>query len=147
MGKNKSYLNIFIAGVVLSFQAQALTLRTLKIGNTKLSVEIAETESEREKGLMFRRELKDGKGMLFIFEREQPLRFWMKNTFIPLSIGYFNKDKELLEIHDMTPVTSEAQATIPEYPSKHSVQYALEVPKGWFIKNKVELHQKFQLAD
>ena len=81
--------------------------------------------------------------MLFIFPDEQPRSFWMKNTFVPLSIGYFNAKKELIDMIDMEPAQSEMQNQFPTYASKGPAQYALEVPKGWFLKNKIKIGQKF----
>lgn len=100
-----------------------------------LLVEIAETEEQQARGLMFREKLKTDEGMLFIFKNEEPRSFWMKNTIINLSIGYFNKDKKLIDIQEMKAVTSVLQQDIPTYPSQGPAQYALEMPEGWFKKN------------
>jgi uncharacterized membrane protein (UPF0127 family) len=95
-------------------------------GGISVSAEIARTESERSKGLMFRRELADGKGMLFVFERDQILSFWMKNTLIPLSIAYIAWNGRIIEILDMEP------GDLRSVTSSRSARYALEVPQGWF---------------
>ena len=76
----------------------------IKIARKILNVELAETSEQITRGLMCRQSLKTG--MLFVFKKPQRLSFWMKNTFIPLSIGFFNKDKRLVNIEDMTPVRS-----------------------------------------
>jgi uncharacterized membrane protein (UPF0127 family) len=75
---------------------------------------------------MNRKTLAEGRGMLFIFDRDQSLSFWMKNTLIPLSIAFISKDGRILEIRDMRP--------LDETPvrSSRSARYALEVPQGWF---------------
>jgi uncharacterized membrane protein (UPF0127 family) len=91
-----------------------------------LWAELARTGEEREKGLMFRESLADGEGMLFIFERDQMLSFWMKNTLIPLSVAYIAYDGRIIEIHDMRPGDLS-----PVYSSR-SARYALEAPQGWF---------------
>jgi uncharacterized membrane protein (UPF0127 family) len=88
--------------------------------------ELARTDIERERGLMFRRSLDSGDGMLFVFERDQILSFWMKNTLIPLSIAYIAHDGKIVDIFDMEP-----QNTSP-IRSSLSVRYALEVPQHWF---------------
>ena len=97
-----------------------------KGGSTPLRVEIARTDAQRQQGLMHRKELKDGEGMLFIFERDQVLSFWMKNTLIPLSIAYISSDGRILEIYDMEP------GNLASVSSSRSARYALEVPQGWF---------------
>jgi len=97
----------------------------------KITVEIARTDEERAKGLMFRESLPDGQGMLFIFDRDQQLSFWMKNTLIPLSIAFIASNGHIVEIKDMKPrdLTS-VNSSIP-------VRYALEVPQGWFQRVNV----------
>jgi uncharacterized membrane protein (UPF0127 family) len=117
----------------------------LQIGNQTLIVEIADSPEKASQGLMRRKELKEGNGMLFIFPDEEIRSFWMKNTYIPLSIGYFNKKNELIDIQDMKPAESEMQTQFETYPSKGPAQFALEVPQGWFAKHKIVLKQKFKL--
>lgn len=119
--------------------------KKLKIGSETLSVEIADTQEKSAQGLMFRKELPEGTGMLFIFPDEKPRGFWMKNTFIPLSIGFFNAKKELIDIQDMAPAASSVQVSFPTYESKGPAQYALEVPKGWFAKHRIRLKQRFSI--
>lgn len=111
----------------------------IQVGKTTLEVEIANDEPKRNHGLMFRHELADGKGMLFIFDDERPRAFWMKNTFIPLSIGFFNQKSALVDIQDMDAVKSEMQTDIPQYQSRKSARFALEVPRGWFQRAKIKL--------
>jgi uncharacterized membrane protein (UPF0127 family) len=81
-------------------------LQTLEIvaksGVHVFSVEIADTEPEREKGLMFRKELPEGQGMLFDFHREQEVGFWMKNTYIPLDMIFIQGDGRILRIAENT---------------------------------------------
>ena len=93
-----------------------------------VKVEIAETNEKRAQGLMNRKELADGYGMLFIYERDEVLSFWMKNTYIPLSIAFITYEGRIIEIKDMYPHI-EISVT-----SSRSVRYALEVPQGWFSK-------------
>ena len=91
-----------------------------------LTVELARTSEERSRGLMGRKSLDDGKGMLFVFERDQILSFWMKDTLIPLSIAFIASDGRITEIRDMRP------RDLSAIQSGRSVRYALEVPQGWF---------------
>ena len=118
---------------------------TLKIAGQNLRVEIAESHAQHERGLMFRESLPEGEGMLFIFEDEAPRSFWMKNTFVELSIGYFNKDRVLIDVQDMKAVRS-VMETPRTYPSRGAAKYALEVPQGWFKKTKVGLGARFELS-
>ena len=79
------------------------TLARIRINNAELKVELAETHEKREQGLMNRAILPEDSGMLFIFENPQILSFWMKNTTIPLSIGFFDENRCLINIEDMNP--------------------------------------------
>ena len=116
----------------------------IKINKKIIEIELANTNRLRENGLMNRKKLGRDAGMLFVFESERPLQFWMKNTFIPLSIGFFDKNRKLLQINTMKPVTSVIQREIPTYKSRKPALYALEMTKGWFKRNKIKLGDKFE---
>ncbi|MCK5044376.1 DUF192 domain-containing protein [Candidatus Parcubacteria bacterium] len=92
------------------------------------SVELAETSAERSKGLMFREQLDEDKGMLFVFPAEQEASFWMKNTLIPLDIIWFNENKEVLFIKkDAQPCGTDKCLSIN---SGVEAQYILELNAG-----------------
>jgi uncharacterized membrane protein (UPF0127 family) len=93
-----------------------------------IKAEIARTQEERGKGLMYRKKLPDGKGMLFIFDKDAVQSFWMKNTYIPLSIAFIVYDGRIIEIKDMQP------GSLNSVISSRSVRYALETPQGWFSR-------------
>ena len=137
-------ISTFVTALLLLFsQAKAETKmlfkRTkIKIENNYLKVELAENPEQQERGLMYRTELKDGFGMLFVFEDEAPRAFWMKNTFVPLTIGYFDSHKKLINTMDMKAAMSTAQTEFPNYQSAGPAKYALEVPLGWFQKKKIK---------
>jgi uncharacterized membrane protein (UPF0127 family) len=90
--------------------------------------EIARTGEQRSQGLMGRKSLADGEGMLFVFEADQILSFWMKDTLIPLSIAFIAHDGRILEIRDME------ERSLRPVQSSRSARYALEVPQGWFSR-------------
>jgi uncharacterized membrane protein (UPF0127 family) len=123
------FLLPFFAGCenrIKKLSTQELTI--IKSDNSAITVsaEIAKTDEERAQGFMYRKEVPAGEGMLFVFDRDQIMNFWMKNTNVPLSIAYISSDGIILEIHDMKP-HSESPVT-----SSRSARYALEVPQGWF---------------
>ena len=123
----------------IEFKKSEITLfssATSKFGK-KITVELAETEDQHERGLMNRKSLGKNNGMLFIFSDEAIRSFWMKNTLIDLSIGYFSKDKKLIDVQEMKAVTSILQRDIPAYSSSGPAQYALEMPPNWFAQNKL----------
>lgn len=109
-------------------EGKFVTLNT-KNGEVTLTVEVADTEKEREDGLMYRETLARDTGMWFAFEEEAPRVFWMKNTLIPLDVIFFNAKKEVVDyVPNMEPCKV---AQCPRYPSSVSSMYALEVPAGY----------------
>ena len=96
-----------------------------------IRAELARTQKEQMKGYMERTRIPEGTGMLFIFERDQILSFWMKNTPTALSIAYIDSRGTIREIYDMTPLS------LASVTSNMSLRYALEVPQGWFQKNNI----------
>ena len=121
----------------LSFQK-----KTIRVGAVSLLAEIADTPEKSAHGLMFRTTLPEGQGMLFIFKDEAPRSFWMKNTFVPLNIGFFDGQGKLIDLQEMQPVRSELEANPPSYQSAGPAKYALEVPTGWFHRHKIKLGAK-----
>ena len=101
-------------------------------GSVTVKAEIADSDEERSQGLMYRKKLRDGEGMLFIFERDQQISFWMKNTLIPLSIAFIASDGRITEIRDMQPRNE------TPVQSSRSVRYALEAPQGWFSRAEIK---------
>lgn len=93
-----------------------------------LVVELALTDTQRARGLMFRQVLPKERGMLFIYESEKPLSFWMKNTLIPLDIVYFNGSGAYVSSSTMEPCLDDP---CPGYPSGAPSKYALEVVAGF----------------
>lgn len=120
--------------------------RSLYVGDKKIDVEIADSDDKRAHGLMFVENLPADQGMLFVFDQEETRSFWMKNTLIPLSIAYLNKDMVILEILDMQPAPLGA-ARPKSYPSRKKSMYALEMNIGWFEKNKIWPGARVRFAD
>ena len=105
---------------------RTLTIEKASGGSVPVEAEIARTGEQRSTGLMFRTALEDGKGMFFVFDRDETLSFWMKDTLIPLSIAYISYEGIIIDIRDMHP------RDLSSVHSSRSVRYALEVPQGWF---------------
>jgi uncharacterized membrane protein (UPF0127 family) len=130
-------LALLLAAAACAATPQKLRTVTLPIERagavvTEIVAEVAVTNEERAQGLMHRERLPDGEGMLFVFDRDQQLSFWMKDTTIPLSIAFIASDGQITEIRDMYPLD---QSTVR---SSRSVRYALEVPQGWFGRAGVQ---------
>ncbi len=91
-----------------------------------ITVEVASSTNERAHGLMYRKEMPDTVGMLFLFDQPEPQSFWMKNTYISLDIIYINSDKEIVSIQKYTQPLSELPL-----PSRAPAQYVVEVNGGF----------------
>lgn len=101
----------------------------VELKGERFAVEIADDDQERAQGLMFREQLGDGRGMLFIHEREEPRSYWMKNTRIPLDILYFDKERRLVAQQREVPPCPDGTAC-PSYPSRAPARYVLELDAG-----------------
>jgi uncharacterized membrane protein (UPF0127 family) len=111
-----------------------------------MTVEIAETTETRSYGLMNRKSLPDQAGMLFVFEEDAKWGFWMKNTLIPLSIGFIDKTWRLLEVVDMAVPADPQAGPWPIYEPSAAYRYALEVNQGFFKKNGFAPGAQFTLT-
>ena len=110
--------------------AAADTLR-IQVGPHALRVEVAATDAERARGLMYRDRLGRDEGMLFVFDTPAYQSMWMKNTRIPLSVAFVEAGGEILSIHDMEP------HTLDSHMSAGPALYAVETNRGWFTERGV----------
>ena len=110
-----------------------ISIKTFDNRHISFTVEIAEKDEDRQKGLMFRKSLPENNGMLFIFPKEIPLVFWMKNTYIPLDIAYIGKNYIIHSIQYKKPLDISVT-----YPSGKPAKYALEMNAAWFKKNTIK---------
>lgn len=113
-------------------QASAGTYFPIGLGESTLQLQLALAPAEHQKGLMFREELPKDHGMLFLFERPKQQGFWMKNTSLPLDIGYFDASGRLLEIHKLFPYDETGVASRSE-----QILIAIETNRGWYAKNGI----------
>ena len=128
------FLLIFLL-VLAACSKQNLVL--IDNGKEKISVkvEIADNNEERAKGLMFRSSLEQDSGMLFVFNDEDYLSFWMKNTLIPLDALFISKSFEIVDIKHMEPCK---QDTCMSYRPIKPAKYVLEVNGNFTVKNKIK---------
>ncbi len=98
----------------------------------EVSLEVAATPAERERGLMYRTSLAEGRGMLFVFDADGNQSFWMKNTLIPLDLLFIARDGTVVGIHANATPLSTANIAVGK-PSR----YVLEVPGGWAARHGV----------
>jgi len=124
---------------VTGCRGNSLETAVLDVAGNPLTVEIADTEESRREGLMNRRRMPENHGMLFVFEYESQVSFWMKNTKIPLSIAFIAADGTIRQIENMEP------ESLSSVVSRRNVLYALEVNRGWFEAGGVKEGDKITL--
>lgn len=107
------------------------SLGTLK---SKIDLEIADTEYERQLGLMNRKEMSENEGMLFIFPEQRLQSFWMRNTLISLDIMFVNAQKQIVTIHKNTKILSDTS-----YPSSEPSIYVVEVLAGFAERHNIQV--------
>ena len=125
--------------ISISYANDKEECKSISIGKVDLCVELALTKAEKAKGLMYRKKLTDIDGMLFIWKKEEKRCMWMKNTFIPLDLGFFREDMSLIEMKNLFPKSTKSVC------SSEPAKYALELPKDWFLKNKIRNNAKLSL--
>jgi uncharacterized membrane protein (UPF0127 family) len=120
---------------------------TITQGTTKvtLQVEIARDDA-RAQGLMHRTSMPENSGMIFVFESDAKWGFWMKNTLIPLSIGFIDKNWRLLEVLDMQVAADPANGPFKIYEPSVAYRYALEVNQGFFDRKGIKPGAQLRLV-
>ena len=124
------------AGLILwmaSALAQQSALPTTKLtaGIHVIQAEVASTMATRSQGLMRRKSMAQGSGMLFLFDESAGHCMWMKNTLIPLSVAFIDESGEIVNIADMQPLDETTHC------ASRPVRYALEMNQGWFKKRGI----------
>jgi uncharacterized membrane protein (UPF0127 family) len=108
-------------------------LHKLTIRGTAVYVDIADNSDSRARGLMFRDEMPEDEGMLFIYAEPGKRWFWMEDTYIRLSLAYIDENGKIFQLVDMEPLDKTTQ------PSQRLAQYVLEVNQGWFRKHGIKV--------
>lgn len=112
----------------------------IKVGAQTVQMQIAALPAELQKGLMFRKTMGEDEGMLFVFTSPQQQGFWMRNTTLPLDIGYFDPSGELKEIYPMYPLDER-----PVNSRSRDIQFCLEMNQGWYKRHDVKVGAKLDL--
>ena len=138
-------------GLLIGVTARAPAQTTLRHGmlvllqdkaRVTLNVEIADTPDSRELGLMNRTSLPDDAGMLFVFESTSRWAFWMKNTLIPLSVGFIDDQWKMVDIQDMRVGPNPQTGRLDIYEAAQPCRYALEVNQGLFVRRGIGVGAK-----
>ena len=113
---------------------------TLSAGIHQVDAQVAQTPEQRATGLMFRGDMPQAEGMLFVFEQASVQCFWMKNTLLPLTAAFVADDGTIVNLADMKPQTSDSHC------SSKPVRFVLEMNKGWFAKKGIKAGSKLRGA-
>ena len=108
----------------------------LSTGMHRIEAQVAASAQERQIGLMFRREMPQHEGMLFVFEQPATQCFWMKNTPLPLTAAFVADDGSIVNLADMKPMVEDSHC------SAKPVRYVLEMNQGWFAKRGLKAGTK-----
>lgn len=108
----------------------------LSAGMHLIDAQVAATPEQRQIGLMFRKEMPQQEGMIFVFEQATQQCFWMKNTLLPLTAAFVADDGTIVNLADMKPQTTDAHC------SARPVRYVLEMNRGWFAKRGIKAGSK-----
>ena len=135
----KKFLSLSL--IILSTQSYGNLEATFEGKSAKLSLSIANTNESRSKGLMFQSSLKKNHGMIFIWPSSKKQCMWMKNTFFPISVAYIDAQGEIIDIYDMVPLSNASVCSSKPLP------YALEVNKGWFNDNNINIGDTINLKN
>ena len=128
-------LALAVASSVLALAAHAqgtpqtnLPRIKLQAGMFQIDTQVAQTPDQRSMGLMYRTEMPQHEGMLFVFEQPATQCFWMKNTILPLTAAFVADDGTIVNLADMKPQTTDSHC------SEKPVRFVLEMHQGWFAK-------------
>lgn len=118
--------------------APQMNLRRIDLtaGMYRIDTQLAQTPQQREIGLMFRKEMPQQEGMLFIFEVPGVQCFWMRNTILPLTAAFVADDGTIVNMADMKPMSEDSHC------SAKPVRYVLEMNQGWFDKRGIKAGAK-----
>jgi uncharacterized membrane protein (UPF0127 family) len=127
-------LSLLGSGALIAQDAPQLNLphATISAGMHQITAKLAVTPEQRQIGLMFRAEMPQNEGMLFVFEQSSQQCFWMKNTLLPLTAAFLADDGTIVNLADMKPQTTNPHC------SKQPVRFVLEMNQGWFAKKGIK---------
>ena len=127
-------LCLIVSAPAARAQDAQMNLQRVQIGAGmyKIDAQVAAAPREREIGLMFRKEMPQAEGMIFVFEQPATQCFWMRNTILPLTAAFVADDGRIVNLVDMQPMTENSHCSL------EPVRYVLEMNQGWFAKKNIK---------
>ncbi len=140
---NRRHFRIALIALALSpllamAQEPQMQLPRIKLsaGMHQIDAQVAQTPAQRATGLMWRKDMPQHEGMLFVFEQPSMQCFWMMNTLIPLSAAFIGDDGTIVNIADMKPQSTDSHC------STRPVRFVLEMNQGWFARKGLQAGAK-----
>ena len=127
----RALFGALLAGTA-SLAAPAASALDLTVGIHLISAEVARTDEQRERGLMFRESMPTNHGMLFVFDQDGKQCMWMRNTPLPLAVAFLDADGTIANVEEMRPNTDSIHCSV------RPVRYALEMNAKWFEQRKIK---------
>lgn len=121
-----SWMVAWLLWMPVSFAQNSMPQMELSLGMHRIEAEVAMNPEQRAMGLMHRREMGQNRGMLFVFTSERRHCMWMRNTYLPLSVAFLDRDGKIINVEDMKPQTENSHCAGAD------AKYALEMNLGWF---------------
>ena len=121
-----------LSAVAQGMPQTQLQRTTLNAGMHLIQVQLAQDFEQRQIGLMWRKEMPQNEGMLFVFDQPAVQCFWMRNTLLPLTAAFVSDDGSIVNLADMKPMNDDSHC------SKKPVRFVLEMNQGWFAKRNIQ---------
>jgi uncharacterized membrane protein (UPF0127 family) len=136
---NKALLSLgasalLFASACACAQTTRMSVIDLSAGMHLIKAELADSDAEREQGLMYREKMAANAGMVFVWDQPNGQCMWMKNTLLPLSVAFIDAEGRIVNIEDMQPQTLQSHCSSKATP----VKYALEMNLGWFKQKNIK---------
>jgi len=141
----KNLLFSLLALLIVFLSLSSCSKKFVKIflpNGVSITAELAVTDEERQLGLMFREKIDPDQGMLFIFEEESVLSFWMKNMKFPLDILWLDREKRIVHVEQNVPPCKDLPC--PSYSSPVPAMFVLELKAGSFDENHLKLYDRLE---
>ena len=133
---SSALLVVVVIGIIFIGTRNLKPLKKVCAGDVCIQTEVVATDKARRRGLMFRKNMPEDKGMLFVFEKEAWLRFWMKNVRFPLDIIWIDRNKKIVEIYEYALPCKDVCKTITP---QATALYVLEVNAGFTKQHGIKI--------
>ncbi len=126
-----AYISCLVLWLIAFSHSYAMEFIEFRAGEHRVLAEVALTPTQRSQGLMWRTQIPEDMGMLFVLEPQPRQCFWMRNTYIPLTIAFMDQEFTIMQLNDMRPLSDDLHC------AEQPAHFALEVNQGWFAERGI----------